>query len=186
MCTKLSGSIGFTGAGATKTVTVPVFNPATPARDKVAGFVESNGYVSMEAEHFSRTTDRQSAGWRVVGGLGRTGDAVMVLPTTLASITATATIQSTSPLMEYDFYAFSTGNATVQVYCLPNQSVGKDAAIRYAVAVDNGTPTLVDVSGGWSTNVLRATAIGSSTVTISALLNRMQISRMYSRNTKAL
>lgn len=164
----VSGSISFISAGATKTITVPVFNPASPVRDKVVGFVESNGYVSMEAEHFSRITDRQSAGWRVVGGLGRTGDAVMVLPTTLASITTASAIQSTSPLMEYDFYAFSTGSATVQVYCLPNQSVGKDAAIRYAVAVDNGTPMLVDVSGGWDTNVLRAAAIGSSSVNIAA------------------
>jgi hypothetical protein len=166
----ISGSISFSGAGTTKTVSVPVFNPGSPARDKVTGFVESNGYVSMEAEHFSRTVDRKAA-WQVVKDLGRSGDGVMVLPTTLAPITTASTIQSSSPQMEFDFYAFSTGNATVQVYCLPNQSVDRAETIRYAIAADNGTPSLVNVGTStngnqWINNVNSGSAVGSSSISI--------------------
>lgn len=163
----VSGNITFTGAGGTKTVEVPVFNPESPPRNDVTGFVESNGYISMEAEHFSRVTDRQSAGWRTVGGLGRTGDGVMVLPTTLAAITSANALESNSPCMEYDFYNFSTGNATIRLYALPNQSVGRDEDMRYAVAFDNEAPRIVDISGTWSDNVLRAAQIGDTRISLS-------------------
>ncbi|MBN1308520.1 MAG: glycosyl hydrolase 115 family protein [Chitinispirillaceae bacterium] len=165
--TSLSGSISITGGGATKTVAVPIFNPASPARNEVTGFMESNKYISMEAEHFSRVTDRQSAGWRIVGGLGRTGDGVMVLPTTLAAITTASALQSSSPVMEYDFYTFTTGNATIRVYSLPNQSVGRDELMRYAVAIDNGSPQIVDVGGSWDVCVLQAARIGNTSVSLS-------------------
>ncbi|MBN1128495.1 MAG: hypothetical protein JXA71_05880, partial [Chitinispirillaceae bacterium] len=131
------------------------------------GFVESNKYIAMEAEHFSRAIDRQSAGWRKVGGLGRTGDAVMVLPTTLAAITSATTLQSSSPVMEYDFYTFTTGSANIRVYSLPNQSVGRDELMRYAVAIDNGTPQIVDVGGSWDASVLQAARIGNTSTSIS-------------------
>jgi hypothetical protein len=171
--TSVSGSVSISGAGVTKSVAVPVFNPATPERDKVVGFVESNGYVSMEAEHFSRAVDRNSAGWQVVKDLGRNGDGVMVFPTTLAPITTASTIQGSSPQMEYDFHAFSSGSAVVQVYCLPNQSVDRGETIRYAVAVDNGTPVLANVGTAtngnqWINNVNSGSAVGSSSVAISS------------------
>lgn len=171
--TSINGSISFNGAGISKTVSVPVFNPESPKRDSVVGFVESNKYVSMEAEHFSRTTSSQSAEWKIIGSLGRTGDGVMVLPTTLAPITTASAIQSNSPQMEYDFYTFSTGSANVQVYCLPNQSVDRGDVIRYAVAVDNGTPALVNlgtVTGNtqWINNVNSASAVGSTSISISS------------------
>jgi hypothetical protein len=170
--TGISGTISFTGAGTTSSVTVPVFNPATPTRETVSGFVESNGYISMEAEHFTGRTDRQSAGWRVVGGLGRTGDAIMVLPTTLDSITTTTAIQNTSPLAEYAFYNFTTGTATATVYCIPSHRVGRstgaDSLMRYAIAVDNGTPLITKVNAAWDTNVVRAATVGKTTLTLSA------------------
>lgn len=165
------GSIEFTGAGATRSVTISVFNPQSPERDKAVGFVESKGYVSMEAEHFSRAIDRQSAGWKVVNDLGRTGDGVTVLPPTLVPITTATAIQANAPSMEYDFHAFSKGAAKIQVYCLPNQSVGSDDVIRYAVSIDNGTPTIVNIGAGagagqWTTNVNRSAAIGTTSLSI--------------------
>jgi hypothetical protein len=171
--TAVSGTVTFTGANATRSVTVPLFNPSSPARDKVSGFVESNGYISMEAEHFARSTSRQSADWKVVGGLGRSGDGVMVLPTTLTPITTASLLQSSSPVMEYDFYAFSNVAGKVQVYGLPNQSVDKGDVIRYAVAIDNGTPAIVNIgaatgSGQWTTNVNNGSAVGSTNVNITS------------------
>jgi len=167
----VSGSIEFTGAGATRNVTVSVFHPQSPARDKVDGFVESKGYVSMEAEHFSRSVGRQSAAWKAVKGLGRTGDGMTVFPTTLAPVATATAIQNSSPAMEYDFHAFSKGTAKVTVYCLPNQSVGRDDVIRYAVSVDDGTPSIVNVGAGagvgmWTTNVNRSAAIGTTSLSI--------------------
>ena len=42
--------------------------------------------VSIEAEHFSKKTDKPGAAWQVIPGLGRTGDAMGVFPTTAPSV----------------------------------------------------------------------------------------------------
>ena len=49
-------------------------------------FIETNGVVSIEAEHFKSKQDRNGAGWEIIPGLGRTGDSVAVFPTTAQSI----------------------------------------------------------------------------------------------------
>jgi hypothetical protein len=165
--TAVSGSIAFTSGTTTKTVTVPVFNPATPTPLQIAGFAESNGYISIMAEHFSRETDYSGSGWRVIPGLGRIGDAITVLPPTLDSVGTPALILTSSPHTEYDFYDFTTGTATVSVYALPNESVFRDTTVmRYAVSLDAGTPTVATVSQNWSNNVLTNTAMGSSSIAI--------------------
>jgi len=46
----------------------------------------TGGVVSIEAEHFDAAVDRGGAGWRVIRGLGRTGDSVALFPTTIPSI----------------------------------------------------------------------------------------------------
>ena len=54
-----------------KTITVSASNPATPTRNDLDGYVESNGYVAIEAEHFTPKIDRGGAEWRVFKQLGR-------------------------------------------------------------------------------------------------------------------
>ena len=34
-----------------------LFNPQEPARDSLEGFVEADGYVSIEAEHYTKKID---------------------------------------------------------------------------------------------------------------------------------
>ncbi len=49
------GSLTVTGPdGAKVRVVVPVLNPPAPRPETLDGFVEANGYVSIEAEHFTR------------------------------------------------------------------------------------------------------------------------------------
>jgi len=42
-------SVDFVTSAGNQQIVVPVFNPATPRPDMVTGFVESHGYVCMEA-----------------------------------------------------------------------------------------------------------------------------------------
>lgn len=41
-----------------------VSNPASPRPDDLVGFVESNGYVSIEAEHFTRKVESAGITWQ--------------------------------------------------------------------------------------------------------------------------
>ena len=125
-----------------------IFNPASPAPIDVKGFVESNGYISIEAEHFSRKINGQGAGWTIIEGLGRTGNSVTVLPPTVASIIDPDQIIAGSPRLEYDIFAFTTGKASLQFNCIPSFRINSDYGLRVAVALDDNKPQLVAYKNG--------------------------------------
>ena len=140
----------FKGTGETLRVPISVFNPSEPVPEEVKGFVESHGYVSIEAEHYSRKVDRGRVGWDIIAGLGRTGDSVTVLPPTVPAVTGSH-IASSSPVLEYDVYLFTTGTVTVTLYSSPTRPINRDYRLRYAVSFDEGTP--VEVSGGTASTI---------------------------------
>ena len=47
-------------------------NSLKPLQDDVKEFIESNGYVSIEAEHFTKSVEAPPVGWLKIPGLGRT------------------------------------------------------------------------------------------------------------------
>ncbi len=137
------------------------------------GFVEMGGCVSMEASHFSHNVGRNGAGWQVVPGLGRTGQALTVFPSTTASVTNTGDLAANAPRLEYEFETTSSGPAKVTVYCVPVHRVYPGRGARYAAAIDDGAAQMVDIeseeySKTWGQNVLRAAALGTSTNTVAS------------------
>jgi hypothetical protein len=156
----VTAAITINGTGAERTVKLRIFNPAGIAAADLPKFVESGGVVSMEAEHFTRHTDRNGAGWRTLPDLGRTGDTVAVFPTTTPSID----VPENGPSLEYDFYVFHPGKARVLVTALPTERIHAGRHLRYAVAVDDASPAVVNLedAGRWEDNVLRAAVTGAS------------------------
>jgi len=144
----LTATIEVTSDAGNQTLTVPVFKPAAPLRDAVTGFVESHGYVSIEAEHFTRQHNRGGAAWKVIQGLGRSGDSVTVLPPTVSSQTSSENIQSASPSLDYDVYLFHSGEARLDLDCLPTKPASPGRAVNIAVSLDGGTPQIVAGQGG--------------------------------------
>lgn len=163
-----TGTITINGASAAKVVNITVSNPASPTRASVDGYIEANGYVSIEAEHYYSKVDRGGSTWKVVKGLGRSGDSVKVFPNLSDSITAN--INTTSPELQYKIYFFSTGTFPVTVYRIP--TLNTIGAVRYAIGFDNNTPVVVSganstSSSGWSTNVLEGIEKLTTNLTIS-------------------
>ena len=58
--------------GGSVPVTVNAFKPAGLSRDTLQGFVESEGYVSIEAEHYSKAVSTASTSWQKVQDYGNT------------------------------------------------------------------------------------------------------------------
>jgi len=145
----IGGSITFnwtstaTDKGTPYTVHLSLLNPAKPSLASVKGFVESNGYLSIEAEHYSRKTDQKHASWNVIEGLGRTGNSITILPTNVPSHVKIEEIVSQSPALEYDLYTFSKGEATIDFNCIPSNPINADYQLRLAMAVDNDPPVIV-------------------------------------------
>lgn len=116
-----------------------------PAGARPGDFVERDRVVSIHAGHFTGRKDDVKTGWRSVPGLGRTGSAVTVLP-------STAEIKpGTTPCLEYRFHITSGGPARLQVRLLPTHPlVSGDGGLRLAIAVDDGRPIPLAVTQGFS------------------------------------
>ena len=143
-----AATIEFTSPAGNKTITVPIFKPAAPPRDAVTGFVESHGYVSMEAEHFTRKHARGGAAWEVVKGLGRSGDSVTVLPPTVPSHTVPEEIKSASPSLDFDVYLFHSGEARLDIDCLPTKPVAPKQGVSLVASIDGAAPQILTGKGG--------------------------------------
>ncbi|KPI20381.1 hypothetical protein OK074_1210 [Actinobacteria bacterium OK074] len=125
--------------GTTVVVQAVVDNPGIP-RAQLAGFVEANGHVAIEAEHFSRNIPAGGVSWRRVPGLGRTGDGMEPFP-----VTAAARTPGSGPRLEYDVSLFTTGTVTVWAHLAPRNAALTTPGLRYAVSLDDGAPQSVDV-----------------------------------------
>ena len=144
----VTATLNIKSSAGDKQVTIPLFKPAAPTREDIKGYVESHGYVSMEAEHFTHRESRGGAVWEIVKGLGRSGDSVTVLPASVSSRTEVAEIVANSPLLEYDLTLFSSGEATLTVDCLPTKAVHPRQGVRLAYSINDGQPQIVTGQGG--------------------------------------
>ncbi|MFO1487708.1 MAG: glycosyl hydrolase 115 family protein [Verrucomicrobiota bacterium] len=119
---------------------------ARPSDAHAGEFVERDGRVSIHAGHFTGKQDAaDGAGWRSIPGLGRTGSAVTVMPST-AVIASNA-----SPSLEYRFHVVAGGLATVRVRLLPTFPIVGGRGLRLAIAVDDGAPLPLAVTTGFDT-----------------------------------
>ncbi len=163
-----TGTITITAGSASKAISIGASNPATPTKTDLQGYVESNGYVAIEAENFTEKVDRGGAEWRVFKQLGRNGDSVKVLPDVSASVTSN--LATTSAELNYKIYFFSTGTFPVTVYRIP--TLNTTGACRVAISVDSAPPqTLTGTRSAeeskWQTNVLEHIEKLSATIQIS-------------------
>lgn len=144
----VKGLVDFTAADTHFTIAISIFNPPYPSPEEVNGFVESNGYVSLEAEHYTHKTDKHGAGWAIINGLGRNGRSVSVMPFTIPANTTTADIIQKSPSLEYHIYFFSTDSVATQFYLTPSKPINKNYQSRIAIAFDNDEPKIVSYKNG--------------------------------------
>lgn len=120
-------------------VNVMVFNPPWPAREKLKGFVETDGYVSMEAGHFTRKVDAPPARWEQIDGLGNTRSAMTIFPVTAPSVVPPAG----SPCLEYKMYLFDSGRVQVTAILSPTLNFVAGRGLRFAVSFDDQLPQIL-------------------------------------------
>ena len=95
------------------------------------------GFVTVEAEHWSRKTDGKEAQWLIIPDLGRT----------LSAITSTPCTAKTDGMsVEYDVNLDRTGNARVILRFAPTLNF-QETGLRYAVSFDGGEEQIVNING---------------------------------------
>lgn len=105
-------------SGTAVKLSLPLSNVAVPTDFK--GYVESDGTVAMEMQHWtSRTAGSSGATVEVIPSYGRTGSGVTLLPTTVSTQTT-----STGPKVVYSFVSYTSASAaSVSVYLPPSFNI---------------------------------------------------------------
>lgn len=104
-------------------------------------FVEKNGYASIEAEHFSRSTQGNKTRWAVIPSLGRTLSAVTTLPSTEKPNDTMA--------LEYDINFTDTGEAQVIIRLSATLNFNNEG-LRYAIDFDGKGEQIVNFNGHYN------------------------------------
>lgn len=127
--------------GKTIPIKIIIENITLPADFK--GFVESHGYVAIEAEHFSRAVQKNSISWKVIPNLGKTLSGVTNFPVTAPSQTP----MGDSPRLEYEILFSTAQNLSVQAYFSPtlNFPNGNMEGLRYGVSFDDEPVQIINL-----------------------------------------
>jgi len=128
-----AGKVQISGSdGSNVTITIPVTIPSAPPTD-FHGFVEGDGYVVMEASHFSRNTSSEGYAFQNIEGYGRTLSGLEMFPMTTQNFTL-----GTGPSLEYDFWTHSKGPAVVTVQIGPTLNFfGLDKPLAFGLQMDD-------------------------------------------------
>lgn len=132
----VNGKIFIVVKGKKIPVKVKVFNPEIQIK---GAFVETNGVVSMEAEHYTAKSSGGSVTWEKIPNIGRTLSGMAPFPTT-------ATIEEN--ILEYKIYFFKQGEFPVSIYISPTINFIAGKPMRLAVKLNDGNPHLLEVTTG--------------------------------------
>jgi hypothetical protein len=169
-----SGTVSFARAGGELVmVKVESFNPTQVTRDSLDGFVEGEGYVSIEAEHCTKNIPAGPVRWEKIDDYGRTLSAMTIMPMTARSVIP----PQDSPCLEYKMYLFGSGSINVTAIITPTLNFVPGRGLRYAVSFDDQTPQIIDIvaqdfdarngNRQWENSVKDACRLVQSTHTLS-------------------
>jgi len=124
-------------APTTEGAPAPTAKPPTGWR----GFVEADGYVAIEAEHFTRNVPAKSTRWELLPDHGRTLSAMTVFPVTAPSVTP----PQDSPRLEYQMWLTNSGKVQVECVLSPCLNFTPDRPVRIAVSFNEEPPQILTV-----------------------------------------
>ncbi|KQB36826.1 glycosyl hydrolase 115 family protein [Flavobacterium aquidurense] len=135
--------------------------------DPVRGFVENNGYISIESKNYSKVINSDAAKWTIIPNLGKTDSGITIKPSNINAIE----ISEKSPRLEYDVHFFSKGNVKVYAYFSPTINFKIGDGLKYGIAFDDEKPQILNLSAdssekAWSESVANNIKIITSMHTI--------------------
>jgi hypothetical protein len=136
------GTIAVRGAGIEEKIKVTAHNPAEPQPYIVEGFVEADGYISIEAEHYTRNIDTDDRYWEWVEDYGRT---LSGLRATAITDAAPAVPGSDSPLIEYRVWFFSAGDFETVLHVAPTLNFLPGRDFKIGLSIDDDDAELITV-----------------------------------------
>jgi len=104
-------------------------------------FVEKDGYVAIEAEHFSTVNNSKRIHWEVIPDFGKTKSGITTFPQNLY-MGAQENI-----FVEYEIDFATSGNFNVELIVAPTLNFNSNKGLRYEVSFDGEKPQPVNFNG---------------------------------------
>ncbi|MES2648967.1 MAG: glycosyl hydrolase 115 family protein [Bacteroidota bacterium] len=108
-------------------------------------FQMKEGYISMEAEHYTKVVNTPAAYWQTIPNAGRTLSAVTIFPVTTNAVKPGAS----SPHLQYAINLKDTGFIDVRVYLSPTLMF-HNKGLQYAVSIDDDSPQIINMHEGYN------------------------------------
>ena len=121
-------------------------------------FIEKDGYVSIDAAHYTRAVHSASIRWKIISGIGRDGDGITTFPVTVSS-----RLNTSGPHLEYEIYTITKDSLRLLTYFSPTLNYhNAPTGLQFAVSIDNETPQVIglnkeDNTGVWNSWVANNT-----------------------------
>lgn len=126
------------GSGETATATIRAYKMSAKGQ---RGFIESNGFVSIEAPHFDSAVNTPEVKWHVLPDHGRTLSGVTSFPVT----TPRQTPGPDAGYIEYKVNFTSTGNFKVFAYFSPTIDFTGGDGLEYGISIDDAKVQVVNM-----------------------------------------
>ena len=137
---KSNGIVRIEGINKFVVVKINSFNPTEVTNKSLDGFVEGDGFVSIEAKHFTKKIDSGSKKWVEIEDYGRT---LSGMRANAPADEPSAIPGKDSPCLEYKMYLFNKDTVDVKGIFSPTLNFMARRALRYAVSFDDEAPQIV-------------------------------------------
>jgi len=137
-----NGTVTLTAEGSEMKIAITAFRPEDPDPETVEGFVEADGYVSMEAASYTGRHDTGDRRWEWIEDYGRTHSGMRTSALTDAP---PAVPGKDSPVLEYKIYFFSAGEFETVLHMAPSLNFLPERNFRIGLSVDDSDPQLITV-----------------------------------------
>ena len=109
-----------------------------PEKTTAYTFIETDGYISIEAEHFTRSIAEGRTIWSIIPDFGKTLSGVTTLPVT----------QSPEKMyLEYDIEIKKSCNVKVELLLAPTLNFNNNKGLSYAISFDDGKEQIINFNG---------------------------------------
>lgn len=160
------GSIGIRGTGwQGATIRIQANKPKASVLADAKGFIEADGYIAFEAANFTDSKTVDGLSWKEIAQHGRTHSAISVFPVGDKSFKK----PRKAPYVEYDVTFFTEGELEIHTVLAPTWPIVPGRGMRYAIAVGNEKPQIVDFVAGmedtdkaWEESVKDGVRVGVS------------------------
>lgn len=129
--------IGYTSWNSPKKRTMPKVT-RIPEKKKTYTFQEVDGYVAMEAEHFTRAIAEGKTSWNIIPDFGKTLSGVTTIPVTKTP---------ERMYLEYDIEMKKTGKVRVDLLLAPTLNFNDNEGLSYAISFDGDKEQIINFNG---------------------------------------